>query len=168
MEIECCAAGIDDADAVVVATDGDNTNIVVASSRRSASRSQCVVVRMLDPARARVLPTRGPAHVLPDVEAIAALTDAVRASDSARPAHRLMYVLMAGGGKVGGTCASLIARKHEVTLIEQRRDRFEPLEQEFEHQVQPGDATELFVLERAGSRAARHSSQRPATTRTTS
>jgi trk system potassium uptake protein TrkA len=37
-----------------------------------------------------------------------------------------------------------------VTLIEQRRDRFDQLEQEFEHQVQHGDATELFVLERAG------------------
>jgi trk system potassium uptake protein TrkA len=40
--------------------------------------------------------------------------------------------------------------KHEVTLIEQRRDRFERLEHEFEHQVLLGDATELFVLERAG------------------
>ena len=39
---------------------------------------------------------------------------------------------------------------NEVTLIEQRRDRFERLEEEFEHQVQRGDATELFVLERAG------------------
>ena len=37
-----------------------------------------------------------------------------------------------------------------MTLIEQRRDRFERLEDEFEHQVQRGDATELFVLERAG------------------
>jgi trk system potassium uptake protein TrkA len=37
-----------------------------------------------------------------------------------------------------------------VTLIEQRRRRFESLEDEFEHQVQQGDATELFVLERAG------------------
>src|SRR5712691_2319334 len=39
---------------------------------------------------------------------------------------------------------------HEITLIEQRRDRFERLEDEFEHQVQRGDATELHVLERAG------------------
>jgi trk system potassium uptake protein len=39
---------------------------------------------------------------------------------------------------------------HEVTLIEQRRDKFEVLEEEFEHRVQQGDATELFVLERAG------------------
>src|SRR5207248_6419912 len=39
---------------------------------------------------------------------------------------------------------------NEVTLIEQRIGRFDRLEEEFEHQVQLGDATELYVLERAG------------------
>jgi trk system potassium uptake protein len=62
-----------------------------------------------------------------------------------------MYVIVAGGGKVGANVArSLLRIGQEVTLIEQRRDRFERLEEEFEHQVQRGDATELFVLERAG------------------
>ena len=62
-----------------------------------------------------------------------------------------MYVIVAGGGKVGANVArSLLRLRAEVTLIEQRRDRFERLEDEFEHQVQRGDATELFVLERAG------------------
>ena len=62
-----------------------------------------------------------------------------------------MYVIVAGGGKAGANVArSLMRLGHEVTLIEQRRDRFERLEEEFEHQVQRGDATELFVLERAG------------------
>jgi trk/ktr system potassium uptake protein len=62
-----------------------------------------------------------------------------------------MYIIVAGGGKVGANLTrSLIQMGHETTLIEQRRDRFERLEQEFEHQVQLGDATELFVLERAG------------------
>jgi trk system potassium uptake protein TrkA len=63
-----------------------------------------------------------------------------------------MYILVAGGGKVGSNFARVLLkdRKHEVTLIEQRRDRFERLEHEFEHQVQVGDATEIFVLERAG------------------
>jgi trk system potassium uptake protein TrkA len=37
-----------------------------------------------------------------------------------------------------------------VVLIEQRTDRYESLEHEFAHLVQNGDATELFVLERAG------------------
>ena len=63
-----------------------------------------------------------------------------------------MYLLIAGGGKVGANLARTLVRqgKHEVTLIEQRRDRFERLEQEFEHQVLLGDATEIFILERAG------------------
>ena len=62
-----------------------------------------------------------------------------------------MYVIVAGGGKVGANVArSLMRLGSEVTLIEQRRDRFERLEDEFEHQVQRGDATELYVLERAG------------------
>jgi len=62
-----------------------------------------------------------------------------------------MYVLIAGGGKVGSNLArTLIRAGHEVTLIEQRADRFDMLEAELEHQVLKGDATELFVLERAG------------------
>jgi trk system potassium uptake protein TrkA len=39
---------------------------------------------------------------------------------------------------------------HEVTLVEQRRDRFEQLEAELGPVVLAGDATEIFVLERAG------------------
>ena len=62
-----------------------------------------------------------------------------------------MYAIVAGGGKVGANVARTLLRLgHEVTLLEQRRDAFERLESEFEHQVQLGDATELFVLERAG------------------
>jgi trk system potassium uptake protein len=63
-----------------------------------------------------------------------------------------MYLLIAGGGKVGANLARTLVRdgKHEVTLIEQRRDRFERLEHEFEHQVILGDATEIYILERAG------------------
>jgi trk system potassium uptake protein TrkA len=63
-----------------------------------------------------------------------------------------MYLLITGGGKVGANLARTLVRqgKHEVTLIEQRRDRFERLEHEFEHQVILGDATEIFVLEKAG------------------
>jgi trk system potassium uptake protein TrkA len=39
---------------------------------------------------------------------------------------------------------------HEVTLVEQRRDRFEQLEAELGPVVLAGDATEIHILERAG------------------
>src|SRR5918912_2187854 len=62
-----------------------------------------------------------------------------------------MYAIIAGGGKVGANLArTLLNAGHEVTLVEQRRDRFAALEEEFEHVVHRGDATELYVLERAG------------------
>jgi len=62
-----------------------------------------------------------------------------------------VYVIIAGGGKVGWNLArELIGKGHEVTLLENRRDRYLTMEQELEHAVQYGDATELWVLERAG------------------
>jgi trk system potassium uptake protein TrkA len=62
-----------------------------------------------------------------------------------------VYVIIAGGGKVGWNLArELIAKEHEVTLIEGDRERYLTVEQELEHAIQYGDATELWVLERAG------------------
>jgi trk system potassium uptake protein len=62
-----------------------------------------------------------------------------------------MYIVVAGGGKVGTNVArTLLERGHEVTLIEQNRNRFEQLEAEFGPTVLNGDATEIHVLERAG------------------
>src|SRR2546426_1970675 len=62
-----------------------------------------------------------------------------------------MYVLIAGGGKAGANgMRTLLRNGHEATIIEQDRNRFERLESEFEHQAMQGDATELFVLEKAG------------------
>ena len=62
-----------------------------------------------------------------------------------------MYAIIAGAGKVGRNLArELTSKGHEVTLIESFRPRYLALEDEFEHAVQYGDATELWVLERAG------------------
>src|SRR3972149_4387885 len=59
-------AGIEGADAVAVATDGDNTNIVVGQVAQMRYGIGCVVVRVLDPARAAVFsPPRPPAPVAP-------------------------------------------------------------------------------------------------------
>jgi trk system potassium uptake protein TrkA len=62
-----------------------------------------------------------------------------------------MYVIVAGGGKVGKSVTrSLVDMGHEVTLVEQSRDRFAQLEDEFGQVALIGDATEIGVLERAG------------------
>jgi trk system potassium uptake protein len=62
-----------------------------------------------------------------------------------------VFVLVAGGGKVGSNLARTLLRAgHEVSIVEQRRDHWEELEEAFEHRAILGDATELFVLERAG------------------
>jgi trk system potassium uptake protein TrkA len=62
-----------------------------------------------------------------------------------------VYIILCGAGKVGWNLArELIDKDHEVTLIEGDRRRYLVVEQELEHAVQYGDATELWVLERAG------------------
>jgi trk system potassium uptake protein TrkA len=62
-----------------------------------------------------------------------------------------VYVIIAGAGKVGWNLArELIGKGHEVTLLESDRRRYLTVEQELEHAVQYGDATELWILERAG------------------
>ena len=71
-------AGIEDADAVVVATNGDNTNIVVAQVAQKRYAVPCVVARILDPARADFYASRGLNTVCPTQTAIRVLTDEVR------------------------------------------------------------------------------------------
>ena len=61
------------------------------------------------------------------------------------------YIIIVGAGKVGWNLArELIEKGNEVTLIESKRERYLTVEQELEHNIQYGDASELWVLERAG------------------
>jgi trk/ktr system potassium uptake protein len=61
------------------------------------------------------------------------------------------YIIIVGAGKVGWNLArELIEKGSEVTLIESNRERYLTVEQELEHNIQYGDASELWVLERAG------------------
>jgi trk/ktr system potassium uptake protein len=76
-------AGIEDADAVVVTTDGDNSNIVIGQAAQKYFEVRSVVVRILDPARAEFYSTRGLNVVCPTSSAIRSLVDAVRTSEGA-------------------------------------------------------------------------------------
>ena len=71
-------AGIEEADSVVVATDGDNTNLVIGQVAQKRFGIDCTVVRILDPARAEFYSGRGMRTICPTSTAIEALTDAVR------------------------------------------------------------------------------------------
>ena len=71
-------AGIEEADAVVVSTDGDNTNIVIGQVAQKRFDIGCVVVRILDPARADFYTERGLRVVCPTKTAIDTLMEAVR------------------------------------------------------------------------------------------
>jgi trk system potassium uptake protein len=72
-------AGIEQADAFVAATDGDNTNLVIAQIAKRRFNIPTVVVRVLDPARAQWYAEQGLSTVCPTAVAIDMLQDAVRA-----------------------------------------------------------------------------------------
>ena len=74
------AAGIEDADAVVVATDGDNTNIVIAQVAQRRFDCPCVVTRVLDPARAAFYSSQGLRTVCATSAAIDSTMDAICAT----------------------------------------------------------------------------------------
>ncbi len=82
------AAGIEEAEAVVVATDGDNTNIVIGQVAQKRFDIRCVVVRVLDPARARFYQERGLRTVCPTSVAIETLLQAAR--ECAVPAEKVV------------------------------------------------------------------------------
>jgi trk system potassium uptake protein TrkA len=72
------AAGIEEADAFVCSTDGDNTNLVIAQIAKRRFNIDRVVVRVLDPARAKWYAEQGLQTVCPTQTAIELLEAAVR------------------------------------------------------------------------------------------
>jgi trk system potassium uptake protein TrkA len=74
-------AGIEEADAVVVTTDGDNTNLVIAQAAQKQFEVPSVVVRVLDPARAQFYASRGLRIVCPTSSAIETLVSYVRRAE---------------------------------------------------------------------------------------
>jgi trk system potassium uptake protein len=76
-------AGIEDADAVVITTDGDNTNLVIAQAAQKHFEVPTVIVRVLDPARAQFYASKGLRIVCPTSAAIETLVGAVREAEKA-------------------------------------------------------------------------------------
>ena len=157
------AAGIERADAFIASTDGDNTNIVIAQIAQKRYEVPTVIARVLDPLRAEWYQRQGLHTVCPTSVAIDMLETAVREGGEGGGAARRrggsrverawepMYIIVVGAGKVGWNLArELLEKDHEVTLIENNRRRYLTVEQELEHNVSYGDASELWVLERAG------------------
>jgi trk system potassium uptake protein len=81
-------AGIEEAEAVVVATDGDNTNLVIGQLAQKRFEIQTTVVRVLDPARAALYKDLGLWTVSPTSTAIQTLTEAVNRSAQYAEARR--------------------------------------------------------------------------------
>lgn len=79
-------AGIEDADAVVVATNGDNTNLVIGQVLQKRYGVDTVVVRILDPARAKLYADRGMSIVCPTQTAISSLLETVKSATPKAPA----------------------------------------------------------------------------------
>ena len=73
-------AGLPDAEAAVVATDGDNTNIVIGQVLQKRYGIGTVVVRVLDPARAKLFGDRGMSIVCPTQTAISELLATVESA----------------------------------------------------------------------------------------
>ena len=76
-------AGIATADAAIVSTDGDNSNVVIGQVIQRRYQPATVVVRVLDPRRSEFYSQRGLQTVCPTKTAIATLSDIVRSSTGA-------------------------------------------------------------------------------------
>jgi trk/ktr system potassium uptake protein len=83
LEIEALAeAGIENADAFVAATDGDNTNIVIAQIAKLQFNVPTVIARILDPYRAEWYEQQGLRTICPTRVAIEMLETEVKEAAS--------------------------------------------------------------------------------------
>ena len=71
IEIEALLeAGIEDADVFIASTNGDNTNLVIAQIAQKRFEVDRVMVRVMDPARARWYAQQGLSTICPTIAAI--------------------------------------------------------------------------------------------------
>ena len=123
-------AGVEDADVLIAATDGDNTNLIIAQVATKRYGVAHVAARIQDPARAEAYSDRG-------FEVDLAGEDGHRGPRELGPRGgegRLMFAIVVGGGKIGANVTrTLVARDHEVVVVENKTARADVLEGEFGH-----------------------------------
>jgi trk system potassium uptake protein TrkA len=109
-------AGIEQADAFVASTDGDNTNLVIAQIAKRRFNVPTVVVRVLDPARAAGTPSRASRPSARPRPRSSCSRRRCGARSASREWRAAVYVVIVGAGKVGWNLArELINKRHEVT-----------------------------------------------------
>lgn len=79
------AAGVERADAFIAATDGDNTNIVIAQIAQRRFNVPTVIARILDPLRAEWYEKQGVNTICPTKVAIEMLEAQVKAAGGSAP-----------------------------------------------------------------------------------
>ena len=149
------SAGIERADAFIASTDGDNTNIIIAQIAKRKFNVPTVIARILDPLRAEWYEKQGVNTICPTRVAIEMLErrGPARAPDPDRAAD--------GRGQVHHHRRSRQGRLEPGSRAARQGSRGDgdrettgtgttTVEQELEHNIQYGDASELWVLERAG------------------
>jgi trk system potassium uptake protein TrkA len=79
MEVDALVeAGIHEADVFIASTDGDNTNLTIAQIAQRHYEVEQVIVRVMDPARAKWYRAQGLETVCPTQHAIEMFTSALR------------------------------------------------------------------------------------------
>ena len=95
-------AGIESADAFVAATDGDNTNIVIAQIAQRRFQVPTVIARILDPYRAQWYETQGLHTICPTRVAIDMLSGEVREAAAHAAGGSTRSTSSDGAGSPGG------------------------------------------------------------------
>lgn len=72
------AAGVEQADAFIASTDGDNTNIIISQIAQRRFNVETVIARILDPLRAGWYEKQGVATICPTRVAIEMLEERIR------------------------------------------------------------------------------------------
>ena len=160
------SAGIEQADVFIAVTDGDNRNIMAGQVARAMFGVHAGHHADLRSGSRRHLPATRLRDRLPDNDGFGTdhrhgdqVADQRSPNRTRRDAD--VYIIVAGGGKVGYYLTkTLLNEGHEVLLIERDHDKVETYSERFGSVVLEGDAAEASVDGRGRSRPGRCADRR--------